>query len=106
MLPTLPAGTLVAVGPLRKDPGFGAVVVIRRPDGREHLKRVIGTPGDRVALAACMRALAEGEFAVAGDNRGRSTDSRHYGAVARDEIVGVARFCYWPPRAWRRLPSA
>ena len=105
MLPTLPDGSLVAVGTLRRDPGFGAVVLVRRPDGGEHVKRVIGTPGERVMLMTGMRLLGADEFAVVGDNRARSTDSRHYGAVARGDIVALARFCYWPPRSWRRLPA-
>ena len=73
------------------------VVVVRRPDGSEHLKRMVATPGERFEGAL----LGDGEYAVAGDNRNASTDSRHYGPVRRDEIVAVARFCYWPPRAWR-----
>jgi signal peptidase S26 family len=106
MSPTLPGGTLVAVAALRGDPAFGAIVVVRRPDGSEHLKRIVGTPGMRVDLAAGRTLrLGPGEFVVAGDNRAGSTDSRHYGPVNRSDIVGVARVCYWPPRRWRLLPS-
>lgn len=105
MEPTLPAGSLVAVTPVRRPPAYGAIVVVRQPDGTEHLKRIIGTPGDRVRLGATEVALGADEFAVAGDNRGRSTDSRHYGPVGRDQIVSVARVCYWPPRNWRLLPG-
>jgi signal peptidase I len=104
MEPTLPSGSLVAVSPLRGEPSFGAVVVVRRLDGSEHLKRIVGTPGDRVRLVAGEITLPPGRFAVVGDNRSRSTDSRHYGPVTREEVVGVARACYWPPRSWRLLP--
>ena len=103
MEPTLPAGSLVAVSPLRAQPAYGAVVVVRRPDGSEHLKRVVGTPGARVRLEAGEVTLGAGRFAVVGDNRSRSTDSRHYGPVTREEVVGVARVCYWPPPSWRLL---
>jgi type IV secretory pathway protease TraF len=103
MEPTLPAGSLVAVSRLRADPTYGAVVVVRRPDGSEHLKRVVGTPGDRVRLEAGEMTLGPGRFVVVGDNRSRSTDSRHYGPVSREEVVAVARACYWPPRSWRLL---
>ena len=105
MEPTLPAGSLVVVEALRKAPEFGSVVVVRRPGGDEHLKRIVATPGDRVRLGGEDVTLGPDEFAVAGDNRARSTDSRHYGPVGRDQIVGIARFCYWPPRSWRLLPG-
>lgn len=101
MEPTLPAGALVAMAPLRGDPSFGSVVVVRRSDGTEHIKRVVATPGERFRVGADEIVLGEHQYAVAGDDRDRSTDSRHYGPVAREEIAGVARVCYWPPRSWR-----
>ena len=103
MEPTLPAGSLVAVSRLRGEPSYGAVVVVRRPDGSEHLKRIVGTPGDRVLFEAGETTLGPRRFAVAGDNRSRSTDSRHYGPVSREDVVAVARVCYWPPRSRRLL---
>ena len=101
MEPTLPAGSLVAVSPLRGDPSFGSIVVVRRSDGTEHIKRVVATPGDRFRVGTDEITLGENHYAVAGDDRARSTDSRHHGPVARQEIAGVARVCYWPPRSWR-----
>ena len=38
-----------------------------------------------------------------GDNRGASDDSRYWGPVPRDWIIGKAFFTYWPPEA-HRLP--
>jgi len=89
MSPTLPVGALVAVSRVRADPEVGAVVVVRRPDGSEHLKRIASRDG--------------AEYFVLGDNAEASTDSRHYGSVRRQDIVGIARFCYWPPSAWKLL---
>jgi len=105
MAPTLPAGALVAVAPLRRAPGLGAIVVVRRPDGTEHLKRIVALPGDGFVTLGRSIVLGPAEYAVAGDNRSASTDSRQYGPVPREEIVAIARVCYWPPRAWRRLPK-
>jgi signal peptidase I len=34
---------------------------------------------------------------VMGDNRGASNDSRSFGPVAIEHIVGHAWFSYWPP---------
>jgi len=104
MAPLLPNGALVAVAPLRDAPQLGAIVVVLRPDGSEHLKRVVAGPGERfVGPAGLTVTLGPDEYAVMGDNRGASTDSRNYGPVAQRDIVAVARVCYWPPRAWRLL---
>ena len=34
---------------------------------------------------------------VMGDNRGNSKDSRYFGPINRDDLVGKAFFVYWPP---------
>lgn len=69
---------------------MGAVVVVRRPDGSEHLKRIA-------------ERWEDGTFFVLGDNPAASTDSRQYGPVLREDIVAIARLCYWPPRSWKML---
>lgn len=38
-----------------------------------------------------------GSYYMVGDNRADSYDSRAWGAVPRDWLVGVARARYWPP---------
>jgi signal peptidase I len=126
MRPTLEAGQRIAVGPLRGTPRRGEVVLVRRA-GREMVKRVVGLPGEHVrlmggrlevdgrevpepyadgalALPGMVELdlrLGEGELAVLGDSRGRSTDSRSFGPVRGDELVGIVRFAYWPPRRVR-----
>ena len=102
MEPTLPAGALLAVRVTNERLAVGMVVVVRRPEGREDVKRIVAGPGDRFSSADGTEVrLAQDEFAVVGDNRDASTDSRHHGAITRDQILAVARFCYWPPRAWK-----
>ncbi len=65
---------------LRK-PKTGDVVVLRDPRSeRLVLKRI--------------RKIDGGKYFVVGDNEGRSTDSRKFGAVPRGSIVGRVCFKY------------
>ncbi len=46
-------------------------------------------------------ALGEGEFFAMGDNSGRSQDSRVWGKVNRDNLLGRAFCIFWPALPWR-----
>lgn len=39
------------------------------------------------------------DFTVMGDNRPRSSDSRNFGVIKKEAIVGRAWLRYWPPQA-------
>jgi signal peptidase I len=123
MWPALDPGQRIAVGPVRHPLRRGDVVLLRRA-GREMVKRVVGLPGEHVRLVdgrlevdgrqvsepyAVGRPardgaveldvrLGDGELAVLGDSRRHSTDSRSFGPVRRDHVIGIVRFAYWPPR--------
>lgn len=102
-------------------PRRGDIVVLHDPAGGPELliKRVIGLPGERVTIADGRvyidgRALDEPYVTqptqgggrtwvvppltvfVMGDNRSASRDSRVFGPVSLDQIVGRAVFRYWP----------
>ncbi len=125
MAPTLRDGDVVLVVELLgAAPGVqrGDLAVFRDPDGALTLKRVIGLPGDRVAIRDSVlevdgRALREdyvdysriaglyfgpvtvpvGAVFLVGDNRAASIDSRIYGSLALDRIVGRVTLRLWPP---------
>lgn len=86
------------------------------------VKRVVGLPGEKIgersgAIVLNGRPLkeryvagkhrdsqtyaprlvpADGYF-VLGDNRAQSCDSRIFGAVPKDDVIGRVVFTYWPP---------
>jgi len=87
MAPRLPSGALVVARPIdgRTRLRVGDVVVARRPD-RPELKII-----KRITAID-----AGGAIFLAGDNPAASTDSRQFGAVAREQIVARVRWRYWP----------
>jgi len=89
------------------------------------IKRVVGEPGDRLKIlegrvylngrlqsepfarpdSECPICnlpreitVPPGHFFMMGDNRGQSADSREWGPVPEEWIVGNAFSTYWPPR--------
>ncbi len=44
--------------------------------------------------------LPRGQIYLLGDNRGESDDSRFWGAVPEDWVVGPVFARYWPPSRW------
>ncbi|HEX8152867.1 MAG TPA: signal peptidase I [Thermoanaerobaculia bacterium] len=125
MEPTLQTGDVIVVTRyFRGEPQRGDVVVFR--SGNELVvKRVIATPGELVdshegrvriggyaisepyarGATGAMQAqlVAPESFFVLGDNRGVSEDSRAWGPVRRERIVGRARFVLWSARRGQRL---
>lgn len=87
------------------------------------IKRVVGLPGDRIAIrdGHVVRngvrqretftrpcgggrdcnlgeiTVPAGHYFMMGDNRGMSDDSRYWGPVPREWIIGGAFVSYWPP---------
>jgi len=103
------------------EPSDGDVIVFRWPrDERQNfVKRIIGLPGDIIRIergevyrngvlldepyvdqesSATLRerVVPEGMYYVLGDNRARSDDSRHWGAVPEENIIGKVWLAYWP----------
>lgn len=128
MVPTLLPGDHIVATPYRfREPARGDVVVFRSVDGSTVLvKRIVGTPGDyldsetghlrvgghTVAEPYVADATATGSiqpqivpsdtYFVMGDNRANSTDSRTFGPLPRQLILGRVRLVVWSSRAAQR----
>jgi signal peptidase I len=50
--------------------------------------------------------VPEGDYFVMGDNRDDSQDSRYWGFVPRENIIGRPLVIYWSVRDWDRNPAA
>ena len=131
MVPTLEVGDRVFVNKFVyrfSEPERGDIIVFKSPENGEEdlIKRVIGLPGDHVALydgdvyvnferlaepyirgphvqdevsGSSLDAVTveEGTVIVLGDNRANSRDSRFFGAVPFENIEGEAFVVFWPP---------
>lgn len=122
MSPTLEVGDRIVVTRyFGGDPERGHVIVFQSPrdEGELLVKRVIGVPGDLVdarlgrvrigehtvpepyvlhqAASGAIepQVIAANCYYVLGDNRDESLDSRSWGVVPRDRIIGRARLVLW-----------
>ena len=111
-------------------PMRGEVVVFRFPNdpNRDFIKRVVGLPDETVAIKDGVvtingtqlresyltapghadfgpQAVPPGHYFVLGDNRANSSDSRVWGMVPRDNIVGKAWLLYYPLEALGWAPN-
>ena len=69
-------------------------------DGRALVKRLIGLPYDRVEVDGRYWQLGEGQFFLLGDQLEQSTDSRRFGPVSQEELIGQVSLRLWP---WKVL---
>src|SRR5262245_6704995 len=99
---------------------LGQAVGVTPPSDRDFIKRVVGTPGDRISCqqGTLLRngrpvnepylapgtttenctptTVPQGQLYVMGDNRNNSEDSRTFGPIDRSAVVGRAFVRIWP----------
>lgn len=98
MAPTLQAGDHIVVTAYRGAPQRGDVIVFHAPASSDELmvKRIAGAPGDTVDAGAGRTVLVPaGCYFVVGDNQQDSFDSRHWGPLPRNLVVGRVRLVLW-----------
>jgi signal peptidase I len=112
-------------------PERGDVIVFHFPldTSKDFIKRVIGLPGDTISYTSTMVqvngvvlnepyisekanplgknpfVVPPNEYFVMGDNRPASDDSRDWGYVPKDYIVGKAVMVYWPLNKWQLIST-
>jgi signal peptidase I len=126
MRPTLHTSEYILVDKaqyLFSKPQRGDVIVFEYPldTSLDYVKRVIGIPGDTVSVQGNGQVTVDGvaikepyvkdldnpyepatwvlksnQYFVLGDNRGDSSDSRDWGPVPSQDIIGKAVLVYWP----------
>ncbi|MFN3491267.1 MAG: signal peptidase I [Anaerolineales bacterium] len=127
MQPTLEDGEFILVNKvsyLWSEIERGDIIVFHFPLNPEEelIKRVIGLPGDTVQVQnhqvyvnglplsepyisqlpvySGEWVVTDGYIFVLGDNRNNSNDSKDWGLLPIENIVGKAVLIYWPPPVW------
>jgi len=110
MQPTFDNGDYLIIDELSynlRKPQKGEVIVFRYPldPSKFFIKRITGLPGETIEINGREINLAENEYFVLGDNKSASSDSRVWGPVPEDLIIGRTFIRLWPVTRFELMPG-
>jgi len=114
-----------------RNPQRGDIVIAQHPaEPGDVIKRIIGLPGETVEVKNDGTVYINGElleepylppnhispisgtwpltdeqYFVMGDNRPSSSDSRYWGPITRNKVIGKAWIIIWPLHDWGWAPN-
>ncbi len=74
-------------------------------DESDYLNPSVKTYGGAFLADGATITVPEGSYLVFGDNRPYSSDSREWGYVTTDKLIGKSFFVYWPLNAMRLVKT-
>jgi len=110
MEPTLETGDYLIIDEISyrlEKPEKGDIIVFRYPldTSKFFIKRVEGLPGEIVEYNGKETVLRNNEYFVMGDNHPASSDSRSWGPVREELIIGKTLIRLWPITKFGLVPD-
>jgi signal peptidase I len=78
----------------------GKIILNGQPLPEKYLSSSLKTPAGTFARECQKIPVPADQYFVMGDNRTGSSDSREWGFVPRNSLIGKSRLRYWPPERW------
>lgn len=83
----------------------GKIIIYDENGNGQVLEELAYLPASTLTPGDVLVALEENEYFVLGDNRAASADSRRWGSLPRENIIGRALIRAWPPTAFAKIEA-